>query len=99
MVVNKGERLCQQEVNRRQQSPGPVAAASVPLEAFRGHEELEAAAAMWQARAAHLEDRLLALGAGQVNNVDTPVPPAEVSPEPDSPMPWWVSLAFWRRPR
>ncbi len=55
---------------------------------------------MWQTRAAHLEDRLLALGAGDTGQ-DAPVAapssqqdvtPAEV--DPDVPVPWWK---FWER--
>ena len=42
---------------------GPLVALVADL--ARRNEELAAAAAMWQARATHLEDRLLALSAGQ----------------------------------
>ncbi len=75
-------------------SPGDGPLVALVADLARRNEELAAAAAMWQARAAHLEDRLLALGAGEEDKVDTPEPPAEVSPEPDSPMPWW---RFWER--
>ena len=49
----------------------------------RRNEELAAAAAMWQSRAAHFEDRLLALGAGEVANVNTPQPPASATASAD----------------
>ncbi len=66
----------------------------------RRNEELAAAAAMWQSRAAYLEDRLLALGAGDTGQ-DAPQasPAVHHAPETadvaaDTPVPWWK---FWER--
>ncbi len=63
----------------------------------RRNEELAAAAAMWQARAAHLEERLLALGTGQESPSAAPaVHHATEAAEPaaDASVPWW---RFWER--
>ena len=80
-------------------SPGDGPLVALVADLARRNEELAAAAAMWQSRAAHLEDRLLALGAGDVNNVDTPEPPATASPESATPRPWWEWFMPWRRSR
>ncbi len=63
----------------------------------RRNEELAAAAAMWQARASHLEDRLLALGAGQ--DAPSAAPAVHHATETtdaaaDTSLPWW---RFWER--
>ncbi len=94
--------------------PRPVArqatdrAADSPLvelvaDLARRNEDLAAAAAMWQTRAAYLEDRLLALTAGDDPPPDAPhaapephhgAHPANVAPAPSAPAraPWWRRL-------
>ncbi len=77
---------------------GDWALAEVIADLARRNEELAAAAAMWQSRAAHLEERLLALGAGQDAPVAAREPQCEAEPAEashDSSLSWWTS--WWRR--
>ncbi len=65
----------------------------------RRNEELAAAAAMWQSRAAHLEERLLALGAGQGAPTTHQEPhhathDGEPAADPSS---WWGRMLAWLR--
>jgi len=59
-------------------------------------QRLTEAATTWQLRARHLEERLLALGAGDPATVPTPPTPSPApSPAtttPDPPRPWWRRL-------
>ncbi len=66
------------------------------------NRELAEAATLWQARAAHLEDRLLALTAGSDTPTDAPHAAREpqhgaqpVETAPDTSPSWWAS--WWRR--
>ncbi|MDP9356686.1 MAG: hypothetical protein M3R02_15640 [Chloroflexota bacterium] len=82
-----------QETDRAADSP----LVELVADLARRNEELAAAAAMWQARATHLEDRLLALGTGQEAPSTAPaIHHATESAEPagDTSAPWWK---FWER--
>ncbi len=89
----------QQETDRAADSP----LIELVADLARRNEELAAAAAMWQARAAHLEDRLVALPAGGDTATDAPhaarepqhgaqptntTPDTHVSPQAS----WWRRL-------
>ncbi len=86
---------------------GPDRTAHSPLvelvaDLARRNEELAAAAAMWQARAAHLEDRLLALTAGDNTRTDAPAAAPQpqhgaqpVEPTADASVPWWRVWERW----
>ncbi len=88
-----------QETDRAADSP----LVELVADLARRNEELAAVAAMWQARATHLEDRLLALTAGDDTRADAAVaaqePQHEAQPAnttPDTPdtsapahAPWW----------
>ncbi len=88
-----------QETDRAADSP----LVELVADLARRNEDLAAAAAMWQTRAAYLEDRLLALTAGDDPPPDAPhaapephhgAHPANVAPAPSAPAraPWWRRL-------